>query len=254
MTKSIAVAGKGGTGKSTIAALFTLYLKEKNQVPILAIDSDPDANFGTLLGIEPNKTLGDLKNESVEELKNLPAGMTKANFFELGFQQIIEESTGFDLLTMGRSEGSGCYCYLNNLVRKFHEDLLSSYKWIVIDNEAGLEHLSRRTTSNIDALIVVVNNNPLSIHTAKRIDTITNKLNISIGNKYVIGNMINKELEEDVKKRVKELDMEYICSIPYNTIMVESIFNGKPLSDISNQFDRYMDLIYNEIGGRYENT
>jgi CO dehydrogenase maturation factor len=254
MANSIAVAGKGGTGKSTLAALFTLYLKRKKQTPILAIDSDPDANFGSLLGINAQKTLGDLKNETIDELKNLPAGMTKASYFELGFQQIIEETSGIDLLTMGRSEGAGCYCYLNNLVRKFHEDLMSSYKWVVIDNEAGLEHLSRRTTDKINTLIVVVDNNPLSYSTAARIDTISDKLKISVKNKFIIGNMIREGVEDDVKKRVSDYNMEYICSIPYIQTVVDSLFKGIPLIDVCHHFDEYMDLIFSKVGGNYEDS
>ncbi|NJD04404.1 MAG: ATP-binding protein [Ruminiclostridium sp.] len=250
MTKSIAVAGKGGTGKSTIAALMVLYLKRNNLTPVLAIDSDPDSNLGTLLGIEPHLTLGDLKNETIEGLKNLPAGISKANYFETGLQEIIEESKGFDLITMGRGEGPGCYCYLNNLVRKFHEDLMNSYKWVVIDNEAGLEHISRRTTTNINSLIVVVNNNPISFHTAKRIDILTEKLKISFERKFVIGNMIKKEFEEDFIRKISELNMEYICNIPYSSELEEAVMKGEPVSNVCDQFDGYLDLIFRKIGGQ----
>ncbi|MEW5815019.1 MAG: carbon monoxide dehydrogenase, partial [Spirochaetota bacterium] len=112
MGRSIAVAGKGGTGKSTIAALLILALKERGLGPVLAIDSDPDSSLCTLLGVNQEQTLGDLREEVHEKIKNFPPGMTKANYVEAGLHQVIVEAEGFDLITMGRGEGSGCYCYL----------------------------------------------------------------------------------------------------------------------------------------------
>ncbi len=115
MPNSIAVAGKGGTGKSTIAALIVRSLVEQNRTPVLALDADPDANLGTLLGIEESTSIGDMREGALKDVKNMPAGMSKANYVEAGLHQVIEEAEGFDLLAMGRSEGSGCYCFLNNL-------------------------------------------------------------------------------------------------------------------------------------------
>ena len=169
MAKSIAVAGKGGTGKTTIAALLVTQLGLRGWGPVLAIDADPDSNLGNLLGIKSLQSIGDLREDALKAIKQLPAGMTKANYVEAGLHQIIEEAEGFDLLTMGRGEGAGCYCALNNMIRKFSDDLTPSYKWVIMDNEAGLEHLSRRTTRDIDALVVVVTDNPLSIASAERI-------------------------------------------------------------------------------------
>ena len=234
MPKSIAIAGKGGTGKTTIAALVILYLKEKGMTPVLAIDSDPDSNLGTLLGLEPEQTLGDLRNESLDKLKDLPAGMTKASYFEAGLHQVIEESDGFDLITMGKGEGPGCYCALNNLIRKFYENLLPSYKWVVMDNEAGLEHISRRTTSNIDMLIVVVNQNPISLRTAEKIDKLTKEIKNHIKHKYVVTNMIKDDKKEEVTNRLSKLDMEHLCDIPYDNNIEDTIFKGDPLSKIKN--------------------
>jgi CO dehydrogenase maturation factor len=129
MAKSIALAGKGGTGKTTIAALLILSLCRDGRGPVLAIDADADANLGSMLGLKPQKTLGDLREEALKEIKSLPAGMTKASFVELGLHEIIEESDCFDLISMGRGEGSGCYCYLNTLIRKFIDDLSPIPGW-----------------------------------------------------------------------------------------------------------------------------
>ncbi len=202
--------------------------------PILAIDSDPDSNLGTLLGIEPEQTLGDLRNDVLDKLKDLPAGMTKASYFETGMHQVIEESEGFDLITMGKGEGPGCYCALNNLIRKFYQDLMPSYKWVIIDNEAGLEHISRRTTSNIDALVTVVNRNPISLRTAKKIDQLTGKIKNEIRNKYIVTNMIDEEKREAVKNRLSDLNMELICDIPYDKKIEDTIFEGGSLSKLEN--------------------
>jgi len=128
LPKSIAVAGKGGTGKTTIAALLITQLVLKHKRPVLAVDADPDSNLGDLLGVQPEQSIGDLREEVLEEIKKLPAGMIKASYVETSLHQIIEEAAGFDLLTMGRGEGSGCYCALNNMIRKFSEDLSPSYR------------------------------------------------------------------------------------------------------------------------------
>jgi len=230
MTKSIAVAGKGGTGKTTLAALIILELVRQGQAPVLAIDADPDANLGTLLGVEPHASIGDLREDIRKEMNNLPAGMSKASYFEAGLHQVIEEANGFDLITMGKSEGPGCYCSLNHLIRKFSENLTPSYRWMVLDNEAGLEHISRRTTSNIDALIVVVTDNPISFNTAKTIASLTANLANKIGKHYVVTNMVRPERKAEIQSRLAELPMEYLCDIPLDPQMEEIIYRGEPLS------------------------
>lgn len=232
MAKSIAVAGKGGTGKTTIAALLILRMRERNMGPILAVDADPDANLGTLVGMEPQTSLGDLREEFLREVKNFPAGMSKASYVETELHQIIEEGTGLDLITMGRGEGPGCYCYLNSLIRRFSDDLNPSYQWLVVDNEAGLEHLSRRTTQDVDALIVVVNDNPLSFHAAKRIHVLTEELKNVVVKKYVVTNMIREERKSVVLERLAELGMEYITDIPFDRSLEEAVFRGEPLNKL----------------------
>ncbi len=255
MTKSIAVAGKGGTGKTTIAALLVGLLCERGMGPVLAIDADPDSNLGTLLGIDVHKTIGKLREEILEEIKNFPPGMDKANYIEAGFQQIIEEADGFDLLSMGRGEGSGCYCYLNTLIRKFSDDLFPSYRWIVMDNEAGLEHISRRTTSNINALIVVVTGNPVSLNTAKSIQQITEELKSGIKRKYVVTNMVGESYKKEIRKRISGLDMEYLIDIPEDPLIEEAIFNGKSIISLNGSpAKESVNKILDILGGDDGNT
>lgn len=250
MTRSIAVAGKGGTGKSTIAALIILGLCERKMGPVLAVDADPDANLGFLLGINVKRTIGDLREEVLKELAGLPPGMSKAQYFEAGLHEIIEESEGFDLITMGRGEGSGCYCYLNSLIRKFSEDLFPSYRWVVIDNEAGLEHISRRTTSNIDVLLIIVNDNPISLKTAKNIDILTMNLKNEIRYKYVVTNMVPPEKLYNVRKSIEEIGIIQFCDIPRDDGIEKAIYSGKPLRGIGNSvIKKCIDEIINKLNG-----
>jgi len=235
VAKSIALAGKGGTGKSTIAALIISRLCAEGKGPVLAVDADADANLGTLLRVPAKKTLGDLREEALKEVRNLPAGMTKANYFELGLHEIIDESEGFDLITMGRGEGSGCYCYLNSLIRKFIDDLAPSYKWLVMDNEAGLEHISRRTTRDIDALLVVISENPLSLQSAISINDILSDLGSRIKKKYIVTNMIrDNNRRKEITGHISRLQMEYIGDIPFDPQLDECIYNGVSLKNLEN--------------------
>ncbi len=255
MARSIAVAGKGGTGKSTLAALIILKLCEKGEGPVLAIDADPDSNLGTLLGINTARSVGDLREEVRRNINDLPAGMSKASYVEAGLHRIIEEAKGFDLITMGRGEGSGCYCSLNNMIRKFSRDLTPSYSWVVMDNEAGLEHISRRTTDNIDALIVVVNDNPLSINSARRIQEITEDLRSRFSKKYLVTNMIKEERLAAVKERLAGLELEHLCDIPFDAKLEEVIYSDKPLRNLEDSpiLDS-IDFIVQQIGGMNGNS
>jgi len=234
MATSIAVAGKGGTGKTTITSLIVRHLREKKSGPILVMDADPDANLGTLLGIKPEKSVGDLREEILREIKKLPSGMSKAAYLEAGLHQIIAEADGFDFIVMGRGEGPGCYCYLNSLIRKFSQDLTPSYTWVVMDNEAGLEHLSRRTTNNIDALLVVVNENPLSFETAKSIESITANINNTIRKKFLVTNMVRPEKMPLVIQRIRGLNLDHIGDIPSDPVLDDAIFQGKSVMDVQN--------------------
>jgi CO dehydrogenase maturation factor len=253
--KSIAVAGKGGTGKTTIAALLITQLVLQNKGPVLAIDADPDSNLGDLLGIQPEQSIGDLREEVLDAIKKLPAGMTKANYVEAGLHQIIEEAEGFDLLTMGRGEGAGCYCALNNMIRKFSDDLTPSYRWVVMDNEAGLEHLSRRTTRDIDALLVVISDNPLSLRSAQKIQAITEDLDNRIHHKYIVTNMIPDTRMEVFERRLEELQIPRLVDIPYDPHLEEVIFQGEPLKNLNGSpIMNTIQTIIETVGGEDANS
>jgi CO dehydrogenase maturation factor len=229
MGKSIAVAGKGGIGKTTLSALLIKALQESDEKPILAIDADPDSNLATLLGLHGAESVGELREDILRDIKNFPAGMSKAAYVEAGLHEIIVESNGFDLITMGRGEGAGCYCYLNNLIRKFSDDLAPSYKWLIFDNEAGLEHLSRRTTQNVDALLVVVTENPLSLHSAKSIKDIVDQMGNRIRKTYAVTNMIKPRNKEKIEGQLKEIGLELLCQLPYDEKLEQMVFDNSSI-------------------------
>ena len=226
MAKSIAVAGKGGIGKSTLSALIVKALQQSKETPVLAIDADPDSNLATLLGLDGRETVGNLRDEVLDEIHNFPAGMSKAAYVEAGLHEIIVEAEGFDLITMGKGEGAGCYCYLNSLIRKFSDDLAPSYRWVVYDNEAGLEHLSRRTTQNVDALLVVVTENPLSLHSAASIMDIVKRLKSRIRKTYAVTNMIKPKNIPRIQEKLDEIGIELLVHIPYDEELEQMVFEN----------------------------
>ena len=255
MSKSVAVAGKGGTGKSTIAALIVKGLVRRGMGPVLAVDADPDCNLGTLLGMRPEQTVGGLRDEILQNIKDFPAGMTKANYIEAGLHGIIEESEGVDLVTMGKGEGSGCYCFINSLIRKFCDDLAPSYRWLVMDNEAGMEHLSRRTTVDVDGLIVVVTENPLSLHCAEQVEEITAGMRGRVREQYVVTNMVREDRRPVVHKRLEGLGMKLLCDVPYDEKLEELIFEGRSVGELNGApLTGCIDRIIDKIGGENAGT
>ena len=180
MSFSIAVAGKGGTGKTSIASLIIRYLKNNKLEPILAIDADPNANLADSLGLEVKQTIGSIIASFNNEKINIPPGMTKEAYLEYKLNEALVESKGLDLLTMGRGEGPDCYCYPNLLLRKFADSLAGNYAYVVMDNEAGMEHLSRRTTQNINALLVVSDPSVKGVRTVAQIKNLVSELKLVV--------------------------------------------------------------------------
>ena len=177
MGVTIAMAGKGGTGKTTIAALLIRFLLKKGTVPVLAVDADANANLNEVLGLEVETTLG----EAREGLKDgVPTGMTRDLYMEYKVQQSLVESRGYDLIVMGQPEGPGCYCAANTLLTGFLEKLTDNYPYIVMDNEAGMEHISRLTTKNVDLLLIVSDTSRRGIQAAVRINELAKSLNIGV--------------------------------------------------------------------------
>ena len=232
--KMIAVTGKGGVGKTTIAALIIKYLKENTAGPILALDADPDANLATLLGVSVATTIGDLREDVLRRIRDLPLGMSKDSYIEAGLHEIIVETPKVDLITMGRGEGPGCYCFINNVLRKFADDLLPSYEWAVMDNEAGLEHLSRRTASGIDHLIVVVNESPLSTDCAGRIDRLLGDLKRVVGKQWYLLNAVREDRAAAVTDKMAGSHLAYLGAVPRDEAIEDLVFRGEPIYSLEN--------------------
>jgi len=224
MARTVALTGKGGVGKTTIAALIVRHLRDHGLGPVLALDADTDCNLASLLGITVETTIGDLREDLLRNIRDLPAGMSKENYIQAGLHQIVVETPGVDLITMGRGEGPGCYCFINHVLRKFAEELTGSYQWVVMDNEAGMEHLSRRTASRIDRLIVVVNANPLSTDAAMRIDRLLGELGQPVGNRYYLLNGVPDARVSGVRDAMAAADLEYLGAVPHDDAIEEAVF------------------------------
>ncbi|MFB6290275.1 MAG: AAA family ATPase [Candidatus Bipolaricaulia bacterium] len=226
---TIAVAGKGGTGKTTLSGLLIRELVERDLGSVLAIDADPNANLNELLGFEIDGTIGQLEAEVLEDSQEVPPGMTKKRWMELHLQQILSEGQGKDLLVMGRGEGPSCYCAVNNILREYLNNLTRNYDFLVMDNEAGMEHLSRRTTEGIDALLIASDGNPVAVKSARRIAELVDELDIKVGKKYLVLNRIPGELPDETEKKVNDLDLELLGVVPRDENVLELCWNGEPI-------------------------
>ncbi|MCK5509295.1 MAG: AAA family ATPase [Desulfobacterales bacterium] len=226
MSFLIALAGKGGTGKTTIAGMLIKYLVLKGKIPVLAVDADSNANLNEVLGLEVANTLGTAR----EEMKkgNVPNGMTKDVFISMKLEQAIVETEGYDLIVMGQPEGSGCYCAANNLLTGFLERLTDNYPYIVIDNEAGMEHISRLTTKNVDILLIVSDTSRRGLQTAIRINKLANDLNIGVSKSYLIINKTKEELSDVVVNMIKDSGLEIAGTIPDDRTVYEYDLTGIP--------------------------
>lgn len=225
----IAMAGKGGTGKTTIAALIVRIIKEKKLGSILAIDADPNSNFAEALGIESKETIGEVLDNIAAHPEKVPRGMSKDRFIEYQVQALVQEGDGFDILTMGRPEGPGCYCYVNNALRNVMDKLVKDYQYVVIDNEAGLEHLSRRTARSADSLVIISDASVVGLKAAKRISDLVKELKIKTKNDFLIINCYDKDVE---KEKIKDLKLDYLGFIPIDGGIEKISMNGSSLMDL----------------------
>ncbi len=229
----IAVSGKGGTGKTLLSSLLIKTLSEKNK-DILAIDADPDSNLPEALGVEVIKTVGDVREElKVDTAKgNIPRDMNKWDILDYKIMESVVETPKFDLLVMGRPEGSGCYCAVNNMLRKIIETLSANYDYIVIDTEAGLEHLSRRTTQNVDTMLVVTDKSKRGILTAQRIGELSKELDINFKKMFLVVNRITPDNKDMIIKKAKETGIEIIGTIYEDEEVAEYDIEGTPLVNL----------------------
>ncbi|MBI5198458.1 MAG: AAA family ATPase [Nitrospirae bacterium] len=234
MAYVIAFAGKGGTGKTTLSGLTIRYLKERRKGPILAVDADANSNLNEVLGLKVYATVGGLREQSLATVRagDRPGGMSMDELFDYQVQQCLIEAKGFDLLVMGRPEGPGCYCAANNIIRKYTDKMSEDYPYVVMDNEAGLEHLSRRTTHDVDRLIIVSDPTVRGIITAKRIIELVKELSLKVKSSALIINRIGNESEEDLKKVASDQGLNITGFIPSDEKVFEYDIAGIPLINL----------------------
>ncbi|HEC57886.1 MAG TPA: ATP-binding protein [Candidatus Syntrophoarchaeum butanivorans] len=240
----IAVSGKGGTGKTLISALLIRHFSRK--CPVLAIDADPDSNLPDVLGVEVERTIGDVRESLTGE---------EVREFEGRIHEILVEERDFDLLVMGRPEQEGCYCVVNNILRVAIDSLAKNYDITIIDCEAGLEHLSRRTTRNVDIMLVVTDATKKGILTAKRIKEIANNLHIKFKRIFVVVNRITPELQEQMEVSLREEGLDVIGFIPFDQIVAEYDLMGRTVFEFPDDtpvvraFDGVVKRIEEELSG-----
>ncbi|HUT26911.1 MAG TPA: AAA family ATPase [Methanomassiliicoccales archaeon] len=226
MSFLVAVAGKGGVGKSTISALLVRSLSAQGTV--LAVDADPNSNLGQKLGVDVQGTVGEVREGLLSKQGTLPKDMSKQEYLKLKLREILSEGDSLDLLTMGRPEGPGCYCYVNNLLRVFVDQLMDSYSYVILDNEAGMEHLSRRTARNMDLLLLVSDASQVGISTAKRLSDLAGELELKVGRKMLLINSVRPGQEERVISMASETGLPFLMLHEDETVR-EAAFNGMPL-------------------------
>lgn len=232
MTFNIAVAGKGGSGKTSITSLIIRYLKKNGKEPILAVDADPNANLGESLGLSIKQTVGSMLDDFQREKINIPPGMTKEAYLEFKLNEIIVESRGLDLVTMGRGEGPECYCYPNLMLRKFVDTLADSYAYTVLDNEAGMEHLSRRTTQNVNALLIISDHSVKGVRTVGRIKELVSELKLAVRRQFVIINFVPTNLDPLITQELDRLRIEPEATIPLDEEIYQYDLKQNPLLDL----------------------
>lgn len=231
MTAVIAVTGKGGTGKTTISALIIRHLVKKGIRPVLAVDADSNANLNMALGVHLDKTVGDLREHLSERVskRQLPAGMSKQEILEMEIEQAMAETRDFDLLAMGRPEGRGCYCAINNMLRTFLDGITDRYRYVVIDNEAGMEHLSRRTTREVSVMFVVSDPSRMGLETAARIRSLAEQMAIGVDNYWLVVSRLRGEMTASLEEGAAATGMELAGIVPDDPEVARLDGEGTPL-------------------------
>jgi CO dehydrogenase maturation factor len=239
LTTTIALAGKGGTGKTTISALLIRHLMEKRDGSILAIDADPATNLNMVLGMEIEGVVGDIREDMLNLVQSsgamagsMPGGMSKQEYLDYQVQMAVTEGDEIDLLVMGRPEGQRCYCAANQMLRVIIDRMGKQYDYVVIDNEAGMEHLSRRTTRDVDVLLLVTDPTQRGLVTAQRMADMVPELEIGVGRTYLIVNRLQSEMPAPMAEAIEKTGLTLIGTVPNDAAMAEFEFTGRPLVEL----------------------
>src|SRR3989304_6193462 len=243
MTTTIALAGKGGVGKTTVAAMVIKYLAQNQSGSILAIDADPSSNLNMVLGLDLEWTVGDIREGLLDKVKTsltagraamgaINGGLTKREYLDYEIRSSVTEGPRFDLIAMGRSEGPGCYCAVNHNLREVVDAISKNYSYVIIDNEAGMEHLSRRTTRDVDHLLIISDPTQRGIVSAERIASLRHELDIRVENAYLILNRLNGDIPFERQEKMNPLNIPLLGVVPANAQLAEFELSGKPLVDL----------------------
>ena len=230
MAFTIAVSGKGGSGKTTIAALAVRTIVERAGRAVLAVDADPNSNLGLALGVEVERTVAEIREDALERRIAASPGMDRPRAIEYALHQCLVEHTGFDLLTMGRPEGPKCYCYVNHLLRAYLDQVSADYAFVVLDNEAGMEHLSRRTTNDVDLLVVVAEPTMVGLRSAENILRTADSLPITVRRRELVLNKVRPEgVSGQAEERLRALGVPLAGSVPEDEGLRELAETGRPV-------------------------
>ena len=232
MSKIIAFAGKGGVGKTTVASLVIRHLSHTNQTPILAVDADPNSNLGETLGLEVPTTVGDIREDFMRDPQGVPSGMDKTIYLETLVEQALIEKPEFDLLVMGRQEGQGCYCMVNNILNNFTERLMDNYQYMVVDNEAGMEHLSRRTSGRIDMLYLVTDYSLRGLRALRRIHDMLDNLKLNVEAMGIVVTRAPETLGEPFMNEVDEIGVPVVGIIPNDPALLDFDMEKRSLLEL----------------------
>ncbi|NLL18406.1 MAG: AAA family ATPase [Clostridia bacterium] len=231
MAQHIAVAGKGGTGKTTFVALLTRYLLEREKGTVLAVDADPNANLNEALGLTVTSYISDILEET-KNPKAIPPGMSKDIFIDYRMSQALVEHDHLDLLVMGNPQGPGCYCYPSDLLRKQIEGLTGNYDYLVVDNEAGLEHISRGILPKVQHLFVISDSSARGIRSAGRVHQLVKSLGNKVENIYLIVTRVGEEGIGALQEEIEKTELPLIGTIPLDPLVVSYDTEGKPLFEL----------------------
>jgi CO dehydrogenase maturation factor len=231
MTTTIALAGKGGTGKTTVAALLIRALTRRSSQPVLAIDADPATNLHMALGLPMPATAGEIREEMLDSAQaaQLGVAISRHDYLTREIRMALEEGDRVDLLAMGRPEGQGCYCAVNHLLRQIIDELGRSYDYVVIDNEAGMEHIARRTTKDVDLLLVVTDPSLRGLRTAASIAEMARDIEVNVKKSVLIVNRVEGELTPEQQAAIEATRLELAALIPADARVNQLDAQGQPL-------------------------
>ena len=237
MAHVIAIAGKGGVGKTTLSGMLIQYLADRRKGPVLAVDADANSNLNEVLGVEVDMTLGDIREEiaraEISVSSPIPSGMTKADYAEFKFTSAIVEEDDYDLLVMGRTQGKGCYCYVNGLLQAQLAKFQKSYPYIVVDNEAGMEHISRGVLPSMETAILVSDCSRRGVQAVGRIAKLIEECEM---HPKTVGLIVNRapkgELNEGIKEEIELQGLTLLGVVPQDDEVYECDCEGKPTSQL----------------------